>query len=67
MSGSFFVNDTGTTESYTLALHDALPIWREGNERKRFAGERERETGEGGGWCDGAAGANECTGWGNEG
>ena len=23
---SFFFNDTGTTESYTLSLHDALPI-----------------------------------------
>ena len=22
---SFFVNDTGTTEIYTLSLHDALP------------------------------------------
>src|SRR5437667_4893892 len=29
MSGAsfcFFVNDTSTTESYTLSLHDALPI-----------------------------------------
>ena len=24
----FFFNDTGTTEIYTLSLHDALPIWR---------------------------------------
>src|SRR3712207_9077612 len=24
---SFFVNDTATTEIYTLSLHDALPIW----------------------------------------
>src|SRR3712207_8299391 len=23
----FFLNDTATTEIYTLALHDALPIW----------------------------------------
>src|SRR3712207_6998378 len=23
----FFFNDTATTESYTLSLHDALPIW----------------------------------------
>mgnify|MGYP000246839662 CR=1 FL=1 len=23
----FFFNDTATTEIYTLALHDALPIW----------------------------------------
>src|SRR2546430_10178361 len=26
----FFFNDTATTEIYTLSLHDALPIWREG-------------------------------------
>src|SRR3712207_4571532 len=26
MSGSFFFNDTATTEIYTLSLHDALPI-----------------------------------------
>src|SRR3712207_8578317 len=25
----FFVNDTATTEIYTLSLHDALPIFRE--------------------------------------
>src|ERR1043165_10307128 len=25
--GLFFFNDTATTEIYTLALHDALPIW----------------------------------------
>src|ERR1035437_10227932 len=25
----FFVNDTATTEIYTLSLHDALPIWLE--------------------------------------
>src|SRR3712207_7334016 len=24
----FFINDTATTEIYTLTLHDALPIWR---------------------------------------
>ena len=23
----FFFNDTATTESYTLSLHDALPIY----------------------------------------
>ena len=23
----FFLNDTATTESYTLSLHDALPIY----------------------------------------
>src|SRR3712207_7396409 len=26
----FFFNDTATTEIYTLSLHDALPIFREG-------------------------------------
>src|SRR2546422_10990335 len=26
----FFFNDTATTEIYTLSLHDALPIYREG-------------------------------------
>src|SRR3712207_6933333 len=26
----FFFNDTATTEIYTLSLHDALPIWRQG-------------------------------------
>src|SRR5215204_6943235 len=26
----FFVNDTATTEIYTLSLHDALPIWSNG-------------------------------------
>src|SRR3712207_8751679 len=25
---TLFFNDTATTEIYTLALHDALPIWR---------------------------------------
>src|SRR3712207_7098789 len=29
----FFFKDTATTEIYTLSLHDALPIWAEG-ERK---------------------------------
>src|SRR3712207_8750401 len=24
----FFLNNTSTTEIYTLSLHDALPIWR---------------------------------------
>src|SRR5271154_308786 len=28
VSGSFFFNDTATTEIYTLSLHDALPISR---------------------------------------
>src|ERR1022692_4225466 len=27
IEGCFFFNDTATTESYTLSLHDALPIW----------------------------------------
>src|SRR6266511_6494194 len=26
----FFFNDTATTEIYTLSLHDALPIWLDG-------------------------------------
>src|SRR2546429_6941239 len=33
----FFFNDTATTEIYTLSLHDALPICREGSERPRDA------------------------------
>src|SRR2546429_9647310 len=33
----FFFNDTATTEIYTLSLHDALPICREGTERPRDA------------------------------
>src|SRR3954464_16106427 len=28
----FFLNDTATTEIYTLSLHDALPIWRHHDE-----------------------------------
>src|SRR3712207_9271636 len=28
----FFFNDTATTEIYTLSLHDALPIWEEGDQ-----------------------------------
>src|SRR5690349_22688248 len=28
----FFFNDTATTEIYTLSLHDALPISRDGDE-----------------------------------
>src|SRR3712207_7290524 len=31
----FFFNDTATTEIYTLSLHDALPIWRCGDARRR--------------------------------
>src|SRR3712207_6941456 len=30
MCAIFFVNDTATTEIYTLSLHDALPIWLSG-------------------------------------
>src|SRR3712207_8744367 len=30
MLSCFFFNDTATTEIYTLSLHDALPIYREG-------------------------------------
>src|SRR3712207_8274151 len=30
----FFVNDTATTEIYTLSLHDALPICKNGQGRK---------------------------------
>src|SRR5256885_12971365 len=29
----FFFNDTATTEIYTLSLHDALPIFRDGHGR----------------------------------
>src|SRR5256885_2627026 len=31
----FFFNDTATTEIYTLSLHDALPIFREVDQRRR--------------------------------
>src|SRR2546422_8378125 len=31
----FFFNDTATTEIYTLSLHDALPIWIHGEQRRR--------------------------------
>src|SRR3712207_8149543 len=31
MQESFFINDTATTEIYTLSLHDALPICEEGS------------------------------------
>src|ERR1044072_4249736 len=33
---SFFLNDTATTEIYTLSLHDALPICA-GHRRRRFS------------------------------
>ena len=32
----FFVNDTATTEIYTLSLHDALPISLEKSEPRAF-------------------------------
>src|SRR5256885_10665596 len=31
----FFFNDTATTEIYPLSLHDALPIWPPGRQRRR--------------------------------
>src|SRR3712207_9543617 len=42
--GLFFFNDTATTEIYTLALHDALPICEQQRERTReeFGSEYER-------------------------
>src|SRR6476620_12342048 len=30
----FFFNDTATTEIYTLSLHDALPTWHTGPDRR---------------------------------
>src|SRR3954464_15397713 len=35
LSGSFFFNETATTEIYTLSLHDALPIYEENVELKQ--------------------------------
>src|SRR5688572_31328234 len=35
MHSSFFFNDTGTTDIYTLSLHDALPISRRNTESVR--------------------------------
>src|SRR5262245_64278199 len=37
---SFFLNDTATTEIYTLSLHDALPIYR--GEARPGAARRDR-------------------------
>src|SRR5256885_11146813 len=34
----FFFNDTATTEIYTLSLHDALPIYRDGKNRVCVSG-----------------------------
>src|SRR5260370_34602990 len=46
----FFLNDTATTEIYTLSLHDALPIWRRSRRaeiaprirREKFSGKTRR-------------------------
>src|SRR3712207_7932141 len=38
----FFFNDTATTEIYTLSLHDALPICRSPEPRRRPSRPRER-------------------------
>src|SRR3712207_8350387 len=40
----FFLNDTATTEIYTLSLHDALPIWQRllHDERAALAEQRQR-------------------------
>src|SRR3712207_9326230 len=35
----FYFNDTAPTEIYTLSLHDALPIWRPGDDRGRHVGD----------------------------
>src|SRR5256885_13373439 len=32
----FFFNDTATTEIYTLSLHDALPICRQGRKNHKY-------------------------------
>src|SRR3712207_7058820 len=36
MGGYFFFNDTATTEIYTLSLHDALPIYSDGESERRI-------------------------------
>src|SRR5467141_5039983 len=41
---SFFVNDTATTEIYTLSLHDALPICAKGRAAPELVYHRERLT-----------------------
>src|SRR3712207_6897530 len=38
---SFFFNDTATTEIYTLSLHDALPIYEDGEDSDRAEGRAE--------------------------
>src|SRR3712207_7196821 len=37
-STTFFFNDTATTEIYTLSLHDALPIYRNGRKMSKSLG-----------------------------
>src|SRR3712207_7677884 len=39
----FFFNDTATTEIYTLSLHDALPIYRDGRRRRSLSGPGARQ------------------------
>src|SRR2546426_633077 len=40
----FFFNDTATTEIYTLSLHDALPISREGRgDRSQYRRRRDQD------------------------
>src|SRR5690348_9280 len=34
----FFINDTATTEIYTLSLHDALPIWQRVRDQRAYQG-----------------------------
>src|SRR4051812_49952242 len=41
----FFFNDTATTEIYTLSLHDALPIWRGGDDPLASGGPAQRAEG----------------------
>src|SRR5947207_7488899 len=38
----FLLNDTATSEIYTLSLHDALPILRDGGRRARVARDARR-------------------------
>src|SRR2546422_4887367 len=42
LSTFFFFNDTATTEIYTLSLHDALPIYPEGDARLRVPAREHR-------------------------
>src|SRR5437764_14563522 len=50
LSHLFFFNDPGTTEIYTLSLHDALPIYparergvQQRDRHSRIGGDRQRE------------------------